>query len=217
MGIKINLLLGYGITDLIYNEDFIIDDSRINKSGYLMQNWLDKENYSIEGMNRLYEDKVMGDLYSPDAKIDRCIVHDWEFGLPNVLLIIPPEQYNNWKRRDNTLDYYLHESGCLNQNEGKYFPWFKELSHGIYPYGNYINIETNEHIDPYTLVEMKEFKNKIKYRSNLSCEELNQRMGFNKYQRAIPKSVVNICKYTELFNDENSIYDLKPMIYCYWS
>jgi hypothetical protein len=243
-------MMGYGLTDLQCDKDGEIIDPRVNPRGWLGKSADDQEEHFT--VDRFY--RYCSDLIEPNNKLDAkdrnhdltelsllmhnhqpfqlwdCIKHDSEFGLPNVLCIIPPECIKSWVRKDTSLDYYM---SAMNLFPAQGLPWVKEYEHNFYPYNGYIDTATDSRI-----VNPKAQMANIVYRNtssegiwssqNIECrgklsdgwaildcdttDEVKQR-----YVRYMPMSIRTLALYTKLFNDPKTVYQLKPIIYSFWS
>lgn len=218
MGIRIHVMMGYGLTDLECEQDGRITDPRINPDGWLLsdddyrddkytmrkfRNHVQRElRLSGSKNNPDYTDNMIYLNYCKDkVDIHECIQHDSEFGLPNVLCLIPPGLVPKWSRRDDTLDYYLAESTE---------PWVRHYKQGtFYPYQGIIDTETGERVvEPNSSV----INAVLRGESVLTSDTVKQR-----YIHEIPGSLKYFIKYTNLFTSDDVIFQLKPILYCYWS
>lgn len=240
MSIRIHLMMGYGLTDINCEENGQINDPRINPNGWLLTNQAeDKEdmftmrkfrNYvqrelkiSNTNTNPDYTDNMIYLNYCKDkVDIHECIQHDSEFGLPNVLCLIPPGLVPKWSRRDDTLDYYMSSS---------MEPWVKQYEFGnFYPYAGIIDALTGERVvepkleriksvyrftDPNGIMANQIYTLPSDWADQLEC--VNSDDVKARYAHEIPGSLKYFIKYTNLFTSDDVIYQLKPILYCYWS
>lgn len=200
MGIRIHKVLGYGITDLKTKDgnktDKIIVDERINKNGFLMVDYEQREKWKVEDYLKYIIDHEKEDEYY-DAEvlkgsittriirrdfnklketvynIDELVIYDWEYGMPQVVVFVPITHINDWTRYDDVIDYY----DSINYGTGSIENEIKILSGGIFPYSS-INSKTNKKI--------------------------------------IPFEIRMLCKYLKIFVDDKYIDDLEPVLYSYW-
>lgn len=218
MGIRIHLMMGYGLTDLECKQDGRITDPRINPEGWLLASDDDKDDkYTMRKFrnqvgrelrasgsknNPDYSDNMIYLNYCKDkVEIHECIQHDSEFGLPNVLCLIPPGLVPKWSRRDDTIDYYMSTS---------MEPWVKHYEQGnFYPYHGIIDTETGERVVEPTLSVINSV---LRSESVLNSEQVKKR-----YIHEIPGNLKYFIKYTDLFTSDDVIFQLKPILYCYWS
>jgi hypothetical protein len=215
MGIRIHKVLGYGLVDFKFEnwkfvderfndiQPFIYDENpeSWNISNYIK--WLKK----FDTFDAKFESISLKEEPSTENLAD-CFVHKGEYGDPNIFVIMPPVFRKQWRRYDDIIDYY-GETQCVN--------WHKVLYDGIQPYtGNFIdNRSGKEVVDgiAYFTFRNKKFK-----------DELAKKLGFkdsrecDKYLTPkIPECVKYLCEYCNLFKDKSTVWQLKPMIYTYWS
>jgi hypothetical protein len=247
MGIRIKKMLGYGLTDVKYDkeEDKIIDD-RFNPLGYLLSDWEDQEEiwtrdgwikfadnhieeYDLHMHNRFFNNFKPLKSWEPYDSI----VYDEEFGDEKVFLIIPPEHAyrtgEGWIRNDNIIDY--HEEYILNKDGGA--PRHHFVDGGIWPYqSSYDNKKTGKRLDrnahewryDYRLVNKDLIDFRTIHMMWQFLDKFAKKMGFDGYLDAeenivpmIPGEVKAFCEWLNLFNDESTIWELKPLLYIYWS
>lgn len=236
--------MGYGLVDLaIEQNDFDLGkDSRINPDGYfaLLQEDEEraKEEYPLESfyvqlslicsnedfarcfglhlLKRAIEEKkfVADDLY-------RIYTWDPEYGDPSVILFTPPtESSRDWHRYDDIMDY-MEETA---KNEGA-CPHADLLGRPIYPYDAWIDLR-----DPSATPDdlMVRTANMFRFNGDLikntDAYKIKEKFGFDSVQEMldnivpiIPDELVELLRYLKVFKDPNTIYQLRPMIYTYWS
>src|SRR3990167_8646386 len=128
MGIRVHKAIGFGLIDIKTKKrggSHVLSDRRINPRGYLdaaheSARWsydaytafLKNFRWSMPGMPDqrapLEEMYLHGDYTEQRKKIKSSfphwsVEHDGEFGLPNVLLVIPPACVPDWRRYNATL------------------------------------------------------------------------------------------------------------------
>ena len=233
MGMRIKVVMGYGLTDIQVDDENNIIDPRINQCGYLGSDSDEQEdNYTIEGF------KAQADIEEVYAKfcvqdctdqLYRLIEYDAEFGLPNVLCIIPPGHLYRWARSDDDIDYYLASNQILpTEIDNPCISWVRELKHPIYPFVSYIDTRTavdNECTSvEYAAVNIIRdliaadinVEVPARYFEKLNFSGTNQEF-LNTFIPQIPEAVRELAKYTKIFTDDKYINDLRPIIYSYWS
>lgn len=233
MGIRIHKCIGYGLNDFKGKSD-----PRINPLGYLGEDigWEDKdETWTKEGFYTYYKNHIEFAIYwdyvQKYFEVYDSVIFDDEYGMKNVLLI-SPSFFKSWQRYDDIIDYVEAEKGSVNS--------CKVLTYGIWPYnGIYTDLRTYEELKDNK--DLKEFKHTLAreflYSYNSSkCTSRKQKkmfleyahlyatkLGFNDIETAlknivpsVPEEIELLCKWLMLFNDDNTIKELKPMIYTYW-
>jgi len=242
MGIRIKKVLGYGIANLQCDEDGEIIDERINpdweeeRFGKTFKGYLEFARAEQERRPRAYGDlHISGDgdkcFRVPRPELYNFVTFDSEFGLPNVL-VLTPITGKEWIRYDDQIDYYeerVHGYWDLT-------PHFDVIDTPLYPYDNYINNETGEYPeDPMVREWIYMFRNsvieltKTGSMSNKqhahhhdmmqkALEELGCELHWTeKWNATIPEQIQDYCRYTQMFQNDKSIWKLLPMIYTYWS
>jgi hypothetical protein len=231
MGIRIHKCLGYGLDDIEFDTvNFTFIDKRINKNGYLNSN---EGHFSLGGFLDFYRENGDNLMYGIDKdllsnndwKAYKSIVYDWEFGIKNILLIIPPCHAETWFRYDDIIDYI--EETFIQEQTNRY----KVFDRGIYPYDGWMNKSTGESISFQYVVAIRREERLLKKTYDIDnllyiqkgLESLSKKIGFKDYYEAkdnivpyIPEDVVLLCKYLQLFNEHKTIFELKPMLYVYW-
>lgn len=156
MGIRVHKIIGYGIVDLEHNES-TMTDKRINwdilknlcekaekaRGGKFIK-WYNNNfgNFSKLqakkfhlGYDRLLRTKKfyvssIGSFISDNKNwnLSECLVHNDEYGFPNVIVFIPPIFSKQWKRYDDTIDWLEETQNYGQQNR------FQLLDRDLYPY-----------------------------------------------------------------------------------
>lgn len=257
MGIRIHKALGYGLTD-VKVEKYRIKDDRFNDFGILGKEVEEKvyEIFTPEGyedfckQHHSYEknnffDLVMDlmvlkerrekkDNFKRKWGVEDSFIHHGEFGLPNVMLVIPCAEHESWYRFDDMIDYYIENIDSRKTRKYTVDKVDVLEDGGIYPWiGNYFNYKTKEPIKNggmccafWCAINTKRDAEKSKKKNKVvppNPDDLARLIGFNDTNDAlqnlrpmIPDCVKAICKYAKVFVDDNTIFDLRPMLYTYW-
>ena len=108
----------------------------------------------------------------------------------------------------------------------------KEIKGGIYPYiGVYMNRRTKKVVkEGMDIIKTIEFMNENAgdtYRDIIFFSMFTKEAkthGFTSFHDmvdnlvpTIPKEIEALCEYTNLFVDNETIYDMKPILYVYWA
>lgn len=222
-------MMGFALIDLKSDKNIFVD-ARINPDGFLGN--MTHGGWSVEGFidycNKNcadpIEQKTIVSGIQPHSSIKDFVEYDKEFGLPNVLMIIPPTCANWVRADDNSLDFY--EETVLHHQENR----MVELDRNICPYdGWYMDKRSGKKI-----LEASQVADFLKTRDHLrrtpseikDLENLNEKariIGFENAEDArlnltpwIPTEVQLFCKYLNLFTEDRYIFHLKPIIYVCW-
>lgn len=229
MGIRIHKVLGYGLTDIYY--DNIADDPRFNPYGFFISEQNEKDfpikQFYVELELITRDSSAPFDLFLLKQQIKQkeltdfhgVMVHDPEFGLKSVCVFIPPTEIDNWHRYDNIIDYI---EACNNANG---FNHVQKLSKPIYPYDAYMDTRTfpPKPVDR-IMRELRVMVNNPKITKWVSNDKITEMYGFKsvedfkaKVVPLVPRELVETLRFLKIFRDPNTIYSLRPMIYTYWS
>jgi len=243
MSSRIQKQLGYGLLDLKTKDGWKIDDPRINNDSILLDEdkMYDKydtvENALADYKEYLKVNPARGGMDSaktidkfPTQLFDRLVTHRPEGGKKDVLIITPLSSLDayKWYRSDDMIDY---TEASLLKHPTK--PIVKVFNNGFYPFiGNYIDKRTGESLKSFYIQswiralnstghpKKKEFSEKeINFLSDAAFDA-----GFDNYKDAVEfiipapqDDVASISRWGELFTDDKYLYDLKPILYTYWS
>lgn len=241
MGTRIHKVIGYGLTDIKTGYDYNITDSRINPDGILGISYEKRDTYEVNQYKIFLENKkelemtgerlflINLELANIESYPERYeafqykFKHDAEYGLPEVLCIVPPMYTEEWCRYDDMIDI-VEEEVKRHQNPSHKINHVYELKKGIYPWEYSYQ---NEHGEPFrfhsTTLEIAYYSS-----SHLTEEELDelvkQLYGYADWytfkksiKPVVPYCVHLFCEFCELFTEINYIRDLRPILYTYWS
>lgn len=240
-------MMGYGLTDIQTDDEGNITDSRINPDGYLLLNCeTQEEQFYVKEFREIIRQAIHNGNTGDDLLIYLnyikekhelwdCIEYDSEFGLSNVLCIIPPTQFATWKRYDDTIDYTMANMGIfLSPPDNPCEPWAKVYHAPFYPYLGWDDSKTGEMVVGIRDGIIRECIRRVWHNSPVSIwygdenvvlpnqwQEILECVTtgdvLHRYIPSIPASVKELVKYTKLFTDESTVYQLRPIMYCYWS
>lgn len=242
MGIRIHKMLGYGLNDVKYDtKNWKIIDSRFAETGYF---GMGCENYTDEGFDEYLnsvieastdefhklsivqhgrkEARAKTGQYSYKDSINHCVIHEPEFGLDNVVLFIPPYFGKDWRRYDDIIDYY---EPSHHEVDGGIGTGITLLNHSIWPFESYVDCRTmppkclnNLHWHLFVDSRNSE-KYGVKFAENLLKEMHFESVDemYSMIRPIIPEELVALLKYLNVFEKEEYIHQLKPMLYWYWA
>jgi hypothetical protein len=234
MGIRIHKVLGYGLTDVKVKQ-FAIADPRFNMvDGYFSYNEDPPKNKFttpgyIDYMKASKDEHTRFDaiLVKQNSKAQvrsgDWYSYDFEMGKKGVVCFTPL-CYPDWKRYDDVIDYYEARSNMV--------PTVKLLNKPIYPFDSYHDkktglgfVEKDGHkFSLGQIMQTAEFLSKKENKALKTSKEFFNGFDFDDEKDfwarvipAIPRELIALLEYTKVFNDRQTIFDLKPMIYSYWS
>lgn len=224
---RVNKLIGYGLSDVKTDGENIIDD-RINVNVLECiysgngKSLLSFSHYVNEHAKENYIKVSIRDILKKGWKVYNSVIYYAEFGLSNVLLF-QSLLTNNWTQRNSDIDY-IEET--VNH---KQIPRYQVFERGIFPHINYMNAITHKRLDRtvfdwwQTYYYIIEGTNDVESMM-ISLTELSKKLGFKDFQEAkenivpvIPEDIVLLCNWLGIFKDPNTVYQLRPMLYVYWS
>lgn len=239
MGIRIQRHLGWALTDVEVDERDNIIDSRFNlDNGWFGLDWEDKEEATFErylphlkassydssgNMTDLIADYAsMKDIVAGDRdhRTPTCffdIIHHWtEGGDPKVIVFQP--LWKDWSRRDDIMDYI--------EANGNTKPTYKEIDHQLYPYQGWMdkrNGKTEGDVDG-KRIEFWQIIKAINFGFDDFDDSKLQQLGFQNLDDAkqnllpaVPSIIVNYCRWLRIFKDDSPLWQLRPILYTYWS
>lgn len=230
MGIRVHKLLGWGLTD-VKCKNGKIDDPRFSSFSPVAGDYEDRENkFTLENYKNWLKKKkrkdkdwqlsweLSGVEKEEKDNLMRCFVHDAEYGNPKVFCCIPVLNFQEWFRYDDLIDYYevsLTGKGPINKA--------KILDVPIYPHLGFMDSRDGRKVDDqYSFCFSRERKTKNK--NMIELDRLAKESGFSNYEEAqkyfspiVCPSVRYMVEFANVFVDNNTIFQMKPMIYTYWS
>lgn len=193
----------------------------------------DDKNIAFEAELELKD--VHKNWYATDS-----FIHEIEYGLPNVLCFVPAS-CQDWKRYDDIIDY-VEEVNNYSQDRLDNTARFKNLDRGIFPYdyglmdsrtGHLYRKKEDTFVQNFSIM-MKLIKNVhhgMKLMEDFAVEGFKERadksamlLGFKDRHEAekyvapsIPLCVRFLCEFGKFFQEEKTIFQLRPILYVYWS
>lgn len=241
MGIRVHKVLGYGLTNVgkgtfkKKGEKYQINDTRFSEQSIINGDYEDREDkYSNQGFLEFLEkkpkEKTMIDIHwlkesmkkkESTHSVQDCFVHQAEYGLPNVVVIVPYMEIEQWTRYDSMMDYcqecYIgKKKGCVNRVD--------IIDEALYPWLGHIDGRTGRDIkDSLSFAVRRVINSKAPYETE-PMDQLSKTLGFDSFddlmknmKPMVPEVVQWQCEYGNVFTDPNVVYQLQPMIYTYWS
>jgi hypothetical protein len=243
MGIRIHKVLGYGLERVKRGAGGEWNDLRINSKSKLFK-------YGKSDKTQPFYDFLDAKAQNGDhdAKMELILLknaeaHEQKKSYPHIpiphetlsyqvessrvspLVITPLLHVNEWKRSDDSIDYY--QNFVTNPKTGMR-DTVKLIHAGIYPYeGRYIDSRDGHLIDhEYKMVWqfLSEDKNSVEESKRAEVRsETAIKMGFASSEEvdlymkpSVPQSIINLAECYELFTNPLTVYQLEPMIYTWW-
>lgn len=232
MGLRINKVIGYGLTD-VTTEDMRIVDPRINPDSILLDKsrtrtaepdypqWLAErhpDDLEVQMERQLLESRDPDEAY-------KTVTWEGEYGLPHVLVVRPADS-PNWHRYDHPIDY---EEAAI---RGEDPPYVHRTVGNIHPYeGIYMDARTGERIVGEQADRVRVWRRLVhaapeKWPSEgQRTESLNRvarALGFADHAEAergiaplVPDEIRRLCAWGELFTAPEVCLQLRPLLYVY--
>jgi hypothetical protein len=223
MGNRIHTVLGYGLKDVVPRKDKRINDSFWKK--------MDDEVDFFSEMKNKNEEALKADPYNFDATLFKHRIEgigwhkgDTPFNSLNVSDILKSSGYfyemkkgpivftdlsPDWYRYDDTIDYYVFRNP---KDSVKLIKNQKGESCGIYPYHSYVNKKTGERIKCSPSERWSGNDDYLSQKYNLTLEEWKTCIV-----PEVPYIIKMFCEVADIFVNPLDVYDLKAMVYTYWS
>ena len=237
--------MGYGLNNVVTDEKGNCIDPRINTDFFQSEEywgkiddvdgfftWIEENKEECKKVLREVEPTRRNDNDAFDFNINwalgswkkkeikynhHSVTYDSEYGLPEILLFSDIERAE-WARGDNTIDYYeSNDSECH----------IKKLDHhcGIYPYVGIVHIPhapnfgKENYFDFYDPSEYNQMVGRWSKRMKPLLVDNAQLEYFKKWYRPVISPMVLLyIKFLDIFKCYNeTVQELRPMIYTYWA
>jgi hypothetical protein len=236
MSIRINKVLGYGL--LIEPNDSRLDIERSFDFDLFINYVKQLTEEAADAFSQLDYRILLASLESNRSAAPRIAINTDE-----ALIIVPPEYCDKWSRHDDDIDYY--ESKGLSEDTYKFlttpiYPFVGRIDSrngnklpehiitNIIAIINYLQQEKG-------LDEQQKYLDHLNdkgYHATLLTSDDHQWREFGKFLTtitldsldhfkqivapAIPTSVQLYCEFAQVFKDQQTIFQLRPMIATYW-
>jgi hypothetical protein len=158
-----------------------------------------------------------------------CIIHNSEYGLPNVMVLVAPSNYKEWFRYDDIIDW--EEETFKNDGRGRVI---KLNNSGIYPYNSCMfrfrkpkksfaeDSYAFEHCDELgpVLIMPAAYSQLVgrwdKKRGPTATGDFLQHLKKD-FRPRLPLDILALFQWSQIFKSVDTINDLRPIIYVYWS
>lgn len=223
MGIRVNKILGYGLTDVIFDKHNQIIDPRFDS----------KINQIVSKLSRDDNKDYLKFLKHEMGNITYVVTHSDHCKWDCSKFITLPTEYDednkifmlthsaSWFRHDDIIDYTI-ESERYNQT-----PRIETIKHGVFPYsGTYVIKSTGKQL---TSFQRETYTTYIALLNNNSpyCVDYGEKLQVDLELHTIqeiltevvpivPKELQLFCRWLNIFSDNKYILHLKPLCYTYW-
>jgi hypothetical protein len=225
MALRVHKLLGYGLVNLIPN------DPRLNTEGFFASKDPIEDFHLGKFFKYLQEtdaEKWRVELFSIAYDFPHLLdcIYKGKIGNKEILCICPPNKAMVWHRFDDVIDY-VEESEIHGQTN-----WYKVFSSGLPSCRYYMDKRTGvklstpsslDFLKTVSLYTSPQRRNSEKLTDEAALSSLASELGFANVNEAVenvvpfvPPVMVEFCKFLSIFNDEQTVLDLKPMLCVYW-
>jgi hypothetical protein len=234
MGTRIRKVLGYALTDVVPA------DTRINWDAPLLDLVGCSPTFGdyvrhLEASGP-FEDPELEDLGMISGELERvrpyrlgqCVVHSFDYGMPNVMVLVPPSYSSTWIRDDDVMDYIeahlgdgpstdptLHDVPGIDPYDGRWMDKATglELNHN-YVWGYHRGLAFNS--DPAHL-DIAARRIKVAGRTRPETPLFpDAATASERLTRLVPGEVRELAKLGQLFTDQDTWTSLRPVLYTYW-
>lgn len=233
MGTRIHKVLGYALTDVAPS------DPRVNWDSPLLDLVQGRPTFGdfVKHLETSgpFQDSELEDIGMVRGELERvspyrlgsCVVHSFDYGLPNVLALVPPSYSATWIRDDDVMDYIeahlgggpdteptLHDVPGIDPYDGR---WMDKAT-GLELNDNYVrgyrrSLALND-------TEQQDIAaRRISYSGRPRPEEplfADAATAAERLTRLVPAEVRELATLGELFTDQSTWTSLRPVLYTFW-
>ncbi len=221
MGLRLHKQLGYGLVLGSDNSELVIwDRSKSDWKGEQFQNWLKSCELTEKDEDVLWMEMNVTPKWSVRDIVKHVDLDDHS----SVLLFTPPGYEKEWSHHDDMIDYVEDE---WDQRESKVYKTdtsMRILPIAPFPYdGTYMDSRTGEvfsHRKQEDFRFMRKFNHDGKIDAAQRCAEnlgyMTVEEALQKTAPSIPENVEKLVEWLEVFPDNATIHQLRPMIVKWW-
>jgi hypothetical protein len=232
VGIRLNKVIGYGLTD-VASEEGRIADPRINNDSPWMYGQDPEQAYDDWLRDRLTGDET-ADI---EILLELAMLEEGREGADDALhacawgretyrrdgvLLVRPAGYTNWHRYGDVIDteeeYALH---------GDMASRVVTLAGGIFPFsGLWMDARTGERLkEPHASVWQRVARQPEGTKDrDRALDLMAKTLNFQDRNEAarlmvpfVPEEIRRLCEWAELFTSPEVCLQLRPLLYTYWS
>lgn len=234
MSLRIRKVLGYALTDVVPS------DPRINWNSPLLDLMGVTPTFGdfvrhleaagpFEDPELEYVDMVQAGIGERTAyRLGSCVVHSFDYGLPNVMVLVPPSYASTWIQDDNIFDYVeahlggeadtepaLYDVPGIDPFDGRWMDKNTglELNHN-YVRGYRRALELNDTKQQDTAARRISVAGRPRPETPLFTDAATVA---ERLTRLVPGEIRELAAYGALFTAPGTWTSLKPVLYTYWS
>lgn len=177
------------------------------------------------------QELVKNQKSSTSWEIFRGVTYEGEYGDASTLIVVPPGMSSVWSRYGDAID---HAESYLNGNDSN-MPVIRSIGTPLYPFYGWMNSKTGESV---TLEEDSKRRTTETLLEALDSKKLAEpdvpsvhkillahleQSGFESVEDykativpIIPAGVRDVCRWLDIFTDDDGWKNLRPMLYTYW-
>lgn len=234
MSLRIRKVLGYALTDVVPSDPRINWDSRLlHPDGALtFGDYVRHLEASgpFEDADLEYLDMVRAELERVRGyRLGECAVHSFDYGLPSVMVVVPPSYSGTWIQDDNIFDYVEAHLGDGPSLE----PTLHDVP-GIDPYdGRWMDKATGHELNHNYVTG---FRRALELNNDTAQRDIAARRisisgrprpeeplfrdaaeAAKRLARLVPGEVRELTQFGALFAAPDIWKTLRPVLYTYWS
>lgn len=235
MGTRIRKVLGYALTDVVTS------DPRINWDSPLLDLLQGRPTFGdfvqhLEASGP-FEDPELEEVDMVRAgigdwlpyRLGSCVVHSFDYGLPNVMALVPPSYASTWIQDDNLFDYVeahlggepdtnpaLHDVPGIDPFDGRWMDRATglELNHN-YVRGYRRALALNSDPEQHNIAARRiSFAGRPRPDEPLFAEVST---AAKRMTRLVPGEIRELARLGNLFTDPGTWTSLQPVLYTYWT
>lgn len=236
MGTRIRKVLGYALTDVAPSDPRINWDSPLLDLVGCSPTFGDFVRH-LEASGP-FEDAELEDDSMIRAELERvspfrvgeCVVHSFDYGLPNVMVLVPPSYSSTWLREDDVMDYIeahlgedgpstdpaLHDVPGIDPFDGRWMDKTTglELNHN-YVRGYRRAVELNDDTERHDVAARRIcIAGRPRPETPLFADAAT---AAERLTRLVPGEIRELARLGDLFTDPDTWTSLRPVLYTYWS
>lgn len=235
MGTRIRKVLGYALTDAVPYDPRINWDSPLLDLGNCSLTFADFVRH-LEATGP-FEDPALEEVDMVRAgigtwlpyRLGSCVVHSFDYGLPNVMALVPPSYASTWIQDDNLFDYVeahlggepdteprMHDVPGIDPFDGRWM----DMATGLELNHNYVRgyrraLELNSDTGQHDIAARR-----IRVAGQSRPDEplfADSATATARLTRLVPGEIRELAALGSLFTAPGTWTSLRPVLYTYWA